>query len=265
MSIDQFGIHIGPYLYIRFYGVILMTGAVAAAWLISRESRRRGQNPDVVWDGLIWVLIGGILGARLWHILTPPPSFVERGITVYFYLTHPLDAIAIWNGGLGIAGAVAGGALALYLFCRRYKLSFATWADMAVPGVALGQAIGRWANYVNQELYGARTDLPWKLYVPHEDGYFHPLFFYESMWNLGNMFFLLWLSHRYADRLKPGDIVLIYLITYPVARFFLEFLRIDAPQTFGLNINQALMAVVIVVSAFVLWCRHRQDKKVTSV
>ncbi|MFN2127338.1 MAG: prolipoprotein diacylglyceryl transferase family protein, partial [Anaerolineales bacterium] len=106
------GFQLGP-LNIRFYGIIIMLGALAAALLISWEARRRGQDSENVWDGLVWVLIGGIIGARIWHILTPPPSSVAMGVTTMYYLTHPLDAIAVWRGGLGIPGAVIGGLIAL--------------------------------------------------------------------------------------------------------------------------------------------------------
>ena len=148
------GFEIGP-LYIRFYGIILMLGAVAGAWLASFEARRRGQDPEIVWDLLVYLIIGGVIGARLWHIFTPPPSSIEQGITTTFYLTHPLDAVAVWKGGLGIPGAVIGGALALLFYTRRNSLSFLEWADIAAPCVALGQAIGRFGNFFNQELYGA--------------------------------------------------------------------------------------------------------------
>ncbi len=137
------GFNIGP-LFIYYYGIILMLGASAGAWLASVEARRKGQNTDLVWDAFFWVLIGGILGARIWHILTPPPSMVERGITTLYYLTHPLDAMNIRNGGLGIPGAVIGGVIALVWFCRRKKLNPLMWLDIAAPGLALGQAIGRW-------------------------------------------------------------------------------------------------------------------------
>ncbi len=255
------GFYIGP-VFIYFYGIILMLGAVAAAFLAEREARRRGQNPDVVWDALVWILIAGIIGARLWHILTPPPSMVEAGITTKYYLTHPLDALWIRRGGLGIPGAVIGGVVALYWFCRRRKLSFAIWVDIAAPAVALGQAIGRWGNFTNQELYGAPTTLPWGIPIAHETGYpagtrFHPLFLYESLWNLANMFFLLWLGRRFADRLRPGDIFLTYLITYPLGRFFLEFLRLDAAQVAGININQTVMLIVALSAALFLYLRHR--------
>ena len=156
------GIDIGP-LTIRFYGIIIMVGVLAAAFLTEREARRRGQPSELVWDGLIWIVIGGIVGARLWHILTPPPSMVERGFTALYYLTHPLDAVAIWKGGLGIPGAVIGGAIALIIYAKRRHLNTLMWLDIATPGVALGQAIGRWGNFFNQELYGLPTNLPWKL------------------------------------------------------------------------------------------------------
>ena len=259
------GFFIGSF-FVRYYGIIIMVGALAAAYLAEREARRRDLESDLVWDGLIWVLIGGILGARLWHIFTPPPSMVEQGITTAYYLTHPLDAINIRNGGLGIPGAVIGGALALYLFSRRRKLNFAIWADIAAPALALGQAIGRWGNYFNQELYGAPTTLPWAITIDpvyrlpafRELATYHPLFLYESLWNLANMFFLLWVGRRFKEWLRPGDLFLFYLVGYPIGRFFLEFLRLDAAELAGVNANQTLMLVVLVLAAALLFIRHRR-------
>src|SRR6185503_7540633 len=166
-----------------YYGLILVSGAFLGGNLASLEAKRRGHNPDLVWDGILWALVGGIVGARIWHILTPPPSMVANGLTTQWYLSHPLDAIAVWNGGLGIPGAVAGGMLGLYLFTRYSKLNFAEWADIAAPGIALGQAVGRWGNYVNQELYGRATNLPWGIRIATEspDLRFHPTFLYESI------------------------------------------------------------------------------------
>ncbi len=254
-----------PWRLLAWYGVILMLGAVAGGWLASFQVRRRGGDPEVVWDLLVYLIIGGVIGARLWHVFTPPPSSIEQGYTTAYYLTHPLDLINLRRGGLGIPGAVIGGAVALYLYTRKHKMNFAEWIDIAAPSVALGQAIGRWGNYFNQELYGAPTDLPWKIYIEppyrlpgfEQYEYYHPLFLYESLWNLANMAFLLWLSRRFAGRLKPGDVMLTYCITYPVGRFLLDFLRLDASQVAGINANQTFMAIVALVAAIALWVRHR--------
>jgi len=265
------GFQVGP-VYIYFYGIILMLGALAGAWLAEREARRRGENSELVWDGLIWVLIGGIIGARIWHILTPPPSLVEQGITAGYYLTHPLDALWIRRGGLGIPGAVIGGVLALYWFCRTKKINFGTWVDIVAPSLALGQAIGRWGNFVNQELYGSPTSLPWAIFIEpknrlpgyQDQAYYHPLFLYESLWNLANMALLIWLGRRYSEHFKPGDLFLIYLVTYPLGRFFLEFLRMDAAEIAGINANQAVVALVALTAATVFYWRHRPEKEESS-
>jgi phosphatidylglycerol:prolipoprotein diacylglycerol transferase len=214
--------------------------------------------------------VGGIIGARLWHIFTPPPSMVAAGLTTQYYLTHPLDAIAVWNGGLGIPGAVAGGLLGLYLFTRRNKLSFGKWVDVAAPGLAMGQAIGRWGNFVNQELYGAPTTLPWGITIDaahRVPGFtdpalrFHPILFYESIGNLLICLALLYIARRYTNWLKNGDMILIYLIMYPVLRFFIEFIRLDSSELFSINANQTLMVIVAVVAAVVLARRHRVTRR----
>lgn len=264
------GIQIGRFT-IYYYGIIIMLGTLAAAWLAAVEARRRGQSSDVVWDGLVWVLIGGIVGARIWHILTPPESMVAIGYTTRFYLTHPLDAINIRAGGLGIPGAVIGGLIALYIYTRRRKLEFALWLDVAAPAVALGQAIGRWGNYFNQELYGSPSNLPWAIFINPENrlrGFenqatYHPLFLYESLWNFGIVALLLWLGRRHQDRLINGDLFLIYVIAYSIGRFLLEFLRLDPAQLGIININQTLMLLVGIVSAGVLIWRHRKGSRPT--
>ncbi len=266
MKFGHTGIIIGGVEIFAYYGIIITFGAIMAAFLAAREARRRGFNTDLVWDGLIWLLIGGIIGARLWHVFTPTPSLVQEGKTTLFYLTHPLDLIWTRQGGLGIPGAIIGGGLALFLFTRRNKLNFGVWVDLAAPALALGQAIGRWGNFVNQEVYGLPTNLPWKIYISPlyripkyaNQAYYHPLFLYESLWNLANVIFLLWLSRRLAGRLKPGDLFVIYLVTYPVGRFFLEFLRLDASQVAGINFNQTVALVVAILSAVFLYWRHRR-------
>jgi phosphatidylglycerol:prolipoprotein diacylglycerol transferase len=163
---------------------------------------------------------------------------------------------------------VLGGVIALYLFCRRRKLNFGMWADIAAPALALGQAIGRWGNYVNQEVYGAPTNLPWAIRIDPENrlpGYesietYHPLFLYESLWSTMTVILLLWLARKYGDRLLDGDIFLIYLILYPLGRFLLEFLRLDSSQIGGINANQTVMGVVALASIAALILRHRRKR-----
>jgi phosphatidylglycerol:prolipoprotein diacylglycerol transferase len=259
------GFALGP-LYIRFYGIILMLGAVAGGFLAAAEVKRRGHDPEMVWDLLVYLIIGGVIGARLWHVLTPPPSSIAQGFTAQYYLTHPLDALSIWKGGLGIPGAILGGLVALYIYCRRNReISFLEWADIGAPSLALGQAIGRWGNFFNQELYGAPTDLPWKIFIDplhrltgfEGVSYYHPLFAYESILSLANMLLLLWIMRQYSGKLKRGDVFNVYLIVYPIIRFCLDFLRLDASRVFSVNINQTLMAVVAACAVVVLLWRHR--------
>jgi phosphatidylglycerol:prolipoprotein diacylglycerol transferase len=266
------GFYIGP-LYIHFYGIILMTGALAGGWLASREAKRRDHDPEIIWDLMIYLIIAGVVGARLWHVFTPSPSALVmdpvtgKMVNPYFAggTIHILDILNVRSGGLGIPGAVIGGAIALYFYSRKHKLDFLEWADIAAPSLALGQAIGRFGNFFNQELYGAPTNLPWKLYIDPQHRlptfasveYYHPLFAYESILNLINMALLMWVTRTYEGRSKKGDILLLYLIVYPVVRFSLDFLRLDASMVGGININQTVMAVIAVLSALTLAWRHR--------
>lgn len=269
MSIDALGIHMGP-LYLRFYGIILVTGAMFGAYIASLEARRRGLNPDNVWDGLIWGLIGGIIGARLYHVLTPPPSMIAAGLDTAAYFADPIKIFQVWNGGLGMPGAIVGGVFGLWLYTLRNKLQFLTWLDLGAPGLVLAQAIGRWGNFVNRELYGKPTDLPWGIFIEPQyrlPGYteferFHPTFLYESILNLGVCLALLWIARRFADRLKPGDLFLCYLVLYPVVRFFMEFLRLDSNTIGNLNTNQTLSLLSVIVCSIVLIIRHRRQRRV---
>lgn len=261
MTIVREGIMIGGRLVLHFYGLIIIFGAIMAAVWAAYEAKRRKISSDHVWDMLPWVLIGGIIGARIWHVLTPSQS---TGITAAYYLSHPLDALMVWKGGLGIPGGVIGGALAVWIFSRRKGLSFLTWADIISPGLLLAQAIGRWGNFVNQEVYGLPSNLPWAIYIEPlkrlkefaDVSYYHPLFLYESIWNLINMGLLIWIGRKFASKLLNGDIFLIYCIMYPVTRFFLEYLRLDESQVGGININQVMMAVIAVASIVILIWRH---------
>ena len=259
-------IHIGSFSYtIHFYGIIIMLGTLAGTFLANREAKRRGYSPEILWDMIIYLIVGAVIGARIWHIFSPPPTSLAQGITTIYYLTHPLDAIAVWNGGLGLPGGVIGGALVMYFYARKHQLDFPIWLDIAAPGLALGQAIGRWGNFFNQELYGAPTNLPWAIYIdpPHrmagftDQAYYHPLFLYECLWNLGNMALLLWLGRRFSDRLQKGEIFLIYMFNYAIGRFSLDFLRLDASQVGGINFNQTAMVIVMVAVVALLAWRHR--------
>ena len=221
----------------------------------------------MAWDLLPWALIGGIIGARVWHILFPPASMVADGITTMFYLTHPLDALNLRKGGLGIPGAVLGGLVAGWIYCRVKKVPLGPWVDAIAPGLALAQGVGRWGNFFNQEVYGSPTSLPWKLFIDPAHRlqdylnveYYHPLFFYEFLWNIGNMAVLLWLSRRLAGWLKTWDLFIIYAGIYGFGRFWLEFLRLDPAPVGLLNINQSIMGGIFVLSVIVLFLRHRKS------
>jgi phosphatidylglycerol:prolipoprotein diacylglycerol transferase len=180
-----------------------------------------------------------------------------------------LDLINTTQGGLAMPGAILGGVLGLYIFARRRKIKLGLMLDAAAPGVALAQAIGRWGNFVNQELYGPPTDLPWGIHIApnfrlseHKalpaDQRFHPLFLYESIWNLVSAAALYWLWRNHRHRLQSGDIFLAYLVTYPIGRFFLEFIRPDFVPLFGINFNQLIMALVAVAAGVALYLRNRK-------
>jgi phosphatidylglycerol---prolipoprotein diacylglyceryl transferase len=269
MSIDALGLHLGP-IYLRFYGIILVSGAMIGAYVASVEAQRRGLDSNYVWDALIWALVGGIVGARLYHVFTPPPSMVAAGFTTEAYFAQPWKILEVWNGGLGIPGGLVGGVLGMWLFTLKNKLNFPVWLDLAAPGIAIAQAIGRWGNFVNNELYGQPTNLPWGVFIPEayrlpayaQFERFHPIFLYESILNLACCLILLYIARRYAESLRAGDVFLIYLIIYPAIRFLIEFIRLDSSGLGNLNINQTLSAAVALVSILALAIRHRRQRRV---
>jgi phosphatidylglycerol:prolipoprotein diacylglycerol transferase len=260
LSIDRYGIYIGS-LTIHFYALILMTGMLTAAWLTARRAKAHGLDSEHVWDGFVWVIALAIVGARLYHVLTPTP---KSGLSFDYYMQNPLQIFAIWNGGLGIYGGLVGGAIGVWLYGRYYKQPLLKWFDMAVPGVALAQAIGRWGNFVNNELYGAPTDLPWGLYIPPEKrlpGYeqsdrFHPLFLYESLWNLASFAVLILIERRFRAQLRDGDLTLMYLMLYPIGRFLLDFVRLDNNGMGPLSTAQLVSLATCAISLGVLIFRH---------
>ena len=264
MKLIREGIIIGP-LFLHYYGLIIMLGVLAAVKLAILMGKKRGYTEDTYWDMVPWMLIPGILGARFWHVLMPS---VSSGLNFGWYLQHPGEILAVWKGGLGIPGGVIGGCAGIWVFCRRRGIPFADFMDTIAPALPLGQAIGRWGNFVNQELYGKPSSLPWAITIdpeyraPEYAGIatYHPLFLYESLFNLLLAFCLWKLDHSKSVRLRSGSLFLIYLIAYPAARFFLEFLRLDTAQVGGININQAIMAVTALVSAIVLALREKNSR-----
>ena len=239
---DPIAFHIGSYP-VHWYGIIITTGAVLGAWLASWMAQRKGDNPDHIWNMLIVVLILGIIGARLYHVFSRPAI----GIGWDYYKQHPADIFIPRNGGyagLGIYGGFIGGVLGLLGYTLYNKLNFFRWADYAVPGLLLAQAIGRWGNFANQELFGPPTTLPWgikidcvnrQFYEQYNCGVlgpetrFHPTFLYESLWNFIGVGIMVLIFKKFNDKLRSGDLLFFYLIYYPLGRFFIElFFRPDA-------------------------------------
>lgn len=251
---------------VHYYALLIIFGIFLGLLLTWRRAEKSGRSMDFLIESLPWVFVGGIIGARVWHVLSPPQSMVARGITTRYYLTHLLEAISIWKGGIGIIGALAGGGLALWILSRRRGVPLAGWLDIMAPGLALAQSVGRWGNFINQEVYGLPSNLPWAITIDSQHrlpGYaefstYHPLFFYEAIWSFLNMLFTLWIGSKLQDELKPGSLFLIYLIFYGVGRVGLEFLRLDISLWRGLNLNQTAMSVVVITACFLLYNRQRQ-------
>ena len=252
MTPSRVAFYLGP-LEVRWYGILIVASALVAAFVASREARRKGENPELVWDMLIWLLPAGLVGARLYHV-----------ISAWDLYRNDLLRIVTSFEGLGIYGAVAGGVLALWAYCRYNKLGFVRWLDIAAPGLILAQAIARWGNYFNQELYGLPTDLPWGLYIEPAYRYpdlaaferFHPLFLYESLWNLTVFVFLMWVARR-DRKLLDGDVICLYGIGYSVGRFFLEFLRPEAWNIYGIRTANIVALVIILVCGGIMIVRRR--------
>lgn len=243
---------LGPFS-VRWYGLIITTAVLAGYLLAYYRLRHTGKgSPDHLTNILIVGLVSAIVGARLYYVLFNLSSY--RG-------NWP-EMLAVWHGGLAIHGALTGGILAIWWYSRRYKLDFWFWADLLAPSVILGQAIGRWGNWMNQEAFGLPTRLPWAIYIPPEKrpfeflnrAYFHPTFLYESLWNLAGLALLLWLSRRQSrtpEKWPSGTIFLAYAVYYSVGRFFIEGLRTDALM-FG-PIRAAQLASVAIVLVAGIW------------
>jgi len=262
------GFSLGP-LTFHWSGILLALGVAMGFFLTAWEARRRNVDVEIIGD-LFWPLVfWGTLGARLWHILTPPLSSVELGLTTQYYFTHPLDMFSLWNGGYGIPGALTAGLLVLWIYARRYRLPFWRLADLFAPGLALVQSIGRLGNLFSQELYGQPSNAPWSIFIQPAHrliGYetvatYHPLFAYEAALTITALYCLFWISQRTTDRLKAGDLILAYLAFYSLVRILLEFLRIDVALVGGVNVNQVFFAVTLIGACIALVTHHRSVGK----
>jgi prolipoprotein diacylglyceryl transferase len=258
--------HLGPFP-IRAYALCILLGIVAACVITEVRLRRRGAPPWMVLDVAVWAVPFGILGARIYHVITSPDAYFGAG-------GRPLQAFAIWNGGLGIWGGVAGGALGAWFACRRLGVPLTFVADAVAPGLPVAQAIGRLGNWFNNELYGGHTDLPWGLQIYRYDlrtgqaetdangdpievpgGPFHPAFLYELVWNLG-VALLVWLVDR-KWKLGKGRAFALYVMAYTVGRFWIEAIRTDEAHVFvGMRVNN-WVSILVFLGALAYFVRVR--------
>jgi phosphatidylglycerol---prolipoprotein diacylglyceryl transferase len=247
-------VELGP-LTLRWYGILMATAMALGLWLAYRDAKRRGLDPESLLKASELALLGGLVGARLYYVV----------FNLAYYTQHPAKILAVWEGGLAIHGGVLGGLLAGGGYAWVRGLPVRRYLDVAAPSLALGQAIGRWGNFFNEEAFGTPTDLPWKLFISpgHRplayatEEFFHPTFLYESLWDL-LVFGLLFLVFR--DRLAraPGALFLAYLGFYSAGRFFTEALRTDALMLGPVRVAQLVSVVCIAVAVVgVPWLLRR--------
>lgn len=263
---------IGP-LTIHLYALCIITGIAVAIWIGRRRYSNLGGNPDDVSEVAIWAVPFGIIGGRIYHVISSPQKyFGENG--------NPADALRIWQGGLGIWGAIFLGAVGAYIYFKTHKttLSFAKLLDSLAPGVIIAQAIGRIGNYFNQEVFGKPTNLPWAIEIEAKNrpnGYeaittFHPTFLYELLWCLFIAFLLIKLPGFLKSVARnSGDIFALYIAGYTAGRFWIEALRIDeANYILGLRLNIWVSIVVFTLAVIYLYRSNRggntSDKPVAS-
>ncbi|HZU68602.1 MAG TPA: prolipoprotein diacylglyceryl transferase [Ktedonobacteraceae bacterium] len=264
-------IQLGP-LAIHWYGLTMTLAIFTGTMVASSYVARKGQDPNSIWEMLLWVLIPALVGARLYFVFiqTPPgPNGVGQ------YLANPIKIFEIWNGGIHIFGAIILGGITGLLFLRIRKLPVLIYLDGIGLGLLIGQAIGRIGNFINQELYGPPTTLPWGLRIdpahrvpPYnnltlypESVRFQPLFLYELTWDALGFAVLYFISRRFKTRLRNGDLFLMYLIWFPTGRFFIEFMRSDSWYFPGTHIDlvHILSALAVITSATILILRHRRQ------
>ncbi|MGJ7920225.1 prolipoprotein diacylglyceryl transferase [Neobacillus sp. LXY-4] len=252
--IDPIAISLGP-LQVHWYGVIIGTGIALALWLAMREGDRRGLPKEAFPDLMIWAIPIAIISARIYYVI----------FEWDYYAVHPADIPKIWNGGIAIHGALIGSVATAYFFTKKNNISFWKLADIAAPSIILGQAIGRWGNFINQEAHGgevSRTFLE-NLFLPDfiinqmyiNGTYYHPTFLYESIWNLAGVFILLGLR---KVNLRRGEIFLAYIVWYSIGRFFVEGLRTDSLMlTENLRMAQTI-SIGLIILAIALFVFRRK-------
>jgi phosphatidylglycerol:prolipoprotein diacylglycerol transferase len=256
----------GP-LTLRYYGLCIVLGIIVGTWLTSRQLASRGYDDALALESLFFVIPLGVVGARLYHVATEYNAQ---------YASNPLPSVLeVWKGGLGVYGGVAGGFLGLLLFGWYHAISPLTFADAAAPGLVLGQAIGRWGNYFNQELFGQPSDLPWAIYIAPQKRpaqfadatTFHPTFLYEAIWDVLVCLVLLWVARRLSERLKAGDVFMLYVSLYSVGRFFVETLRVDQAFLIGDSVrgNLLVSGALALGFALLLLLRHSRSSRILSV
>lgn len=238
-------IQLGP-ISIRWYGILMATAIAVGFWLAHREARAEKLPADDILRVAQWAVVAGLVGARLYEVI----------FNWDYYGQHPAKIVAVWEGGLAIHGGLILGPLVGVWLARRWRLPILRSLDVAAPSIAIGQAIGRWGNFFNEEAFGGPTSLPWKLYIspPHRPpgfaqyDYFHPTFLYESLWDLGIFLALvLWFRPRLRDR--PGALFFCYVGLYSVGRFAIESLRLDSFWLDGLRVPQLASVVGFIVAA----------------
>ncbi|MEH3034289.1 MAG: prolipoprotein diacylglyceryl transferase [Aeromicrobium erythreum] len=249
--------HIGPFP-LRAYALGIIVGALLAIWIAERRFVARGGRAGAVSDVALWAIPFGIVGARIYHVVTDPELYFEAGRTWW-------HIFLIWEGGLGIWGAIAGGALGAYIACRREGIRFSLLADSLAPGLLVAQAVGRLGNWFNQELFGKPTTLPWGLEIDdvhRPPGYeqfatFQPTFLYELLWNLAAALVIVLIDRRH--RLTGGRAFALYVMLYTAGRFWIEQLRIDTANMIGpfrLNVWTSIVVFLLALGYF-LWSRRR--------
>lgn len=229
---------------VRWYGLLIAIAVLIGTILALREAKRKGVKEESIIDMLLFAIPGAIIGARLYYVI----------FQWDYYSQNPGEILNLRGGGLAIHGVIIGGALVAYVFTKVKKMNFFTVADIVAPSLILGQAIGRWGNFANQEAHGGPTDLPWGIIV---DGVkVHPTFLYESIWNFLLFGFLLWYRRKKAK--AEGEVFAIYLVLYSVARFFIEGLRTDSLMLGPIRVAQ-LISVIIIISgiAFIRYSRKK--------